>query len=383
MQDDFSINGSSREEIGFSEATGASGQLPFPKAHPSRANPYEINLHDSNGQEHPVTAELVDTNRPRTWTTFAVSALSLLSFLLVSGIMVGVAMFVVHGELNLRLLRSEAAMEEVSSSRVGLTLLVVIPQLALVLPACFAAILSPVKIRERLGLVRGHWPLWAWLAAALATPLVGLISSVVVGSFAEESENLKSMSEVFRIHGANGFLVPLALMIGATPAICEEILFRGYIQTRLNRAIGPAAGITLASLAFALFHMDIIHVIAVFPLGVFLGIVAWRSGSLVPAMLGHFVNNVISVVAVVMAPQNETDVLALPVAMLSLSIMGLGFFGALAVIAASIVYPIPNRNPPTGILVSSTPERESPWVSGSFESDHGSPPTNPSSENIT
>ena len=141
-------------------------------------------------------------------------------------------------------------------------------------------------------------------------------------------------------------------MIGATPAICEELLFRGYVQTRLNRAMGPAAGILIASMLFAGFHMDFVHVIAVFPLGLFLGFVAWRSGSLLPAMMGHFVNNVVSVVAVVLAPQNETDVLALPIAMISFSVMSFGLLGILAVIGASVAFPNPSPVPALGILVS-------------------------------
>ena len=297
---------------------------------------------------------------PRFWTALALPAVSFVSFLVFSGVMAIVAIFVVIGSFDPVMLQNKDLMAEVSGSRIGLTLLVVLPQMAMVLPAIIAAMLSPIKFRERLGLVRGNWPIWAWIAAALATPLVGLISSLVVGVFVEESESLKSMSEVFRDHGSNGFLIPLAFMIGATPAICEELLFRGYVQTRLNQSLGPWLGIGIASALFAVFHMDWVHIIAVFPLGLFLGIVAWRSGSLIPAMLGHFVNNVISVVAVVFAPQNEMDTLALPVAMISLSVMVLGFLGALAVIAAIIGYPPPPKEAPTAVAI--TPERTNPGV---------------------
>ncbi len=37
--------------------------------------------------------------------------------------------------------------------------------------------------------------------------------------------------------------------------------------------------------------MDLVHVIAVFPLGLYLGWITLQSGSLFPAMIGHFVNN--------------------------------------------------------------------------------------------
>ncbi|QDT04065.1 CAAX amino terminal protease self- immunity [Rubripirellula lacrimiformis] len=264
---------------------------------------------------------------PRWWTPLAVSAASWLSFMIASLLMAILGVWVVFGELSSQLLGSMETMTKVSASRWGLLIVVVLPQLALVMPSIVAGKLSPVPFRQRLGLVRGHWPVWAWFAAAAATPLVGLISSLVVGSFMEESENLKEMSRIFRNHGESGFLFPLAMMIGATPAICEEFLFRGYVQTRLVRSFHPLIGIFVASFLFAAFHMDLVHVIAVFPMGMFLGVISYRSGSLFPAMLGHFVNNVISVVLVVMAPEDATDVLAAPAIMISMSIILIGLVG--------------------------------------------------------
>lgn len=278
----------------------------------------------------------------RWWTPLAIAGLSLAMFLVSSMVMAVVACIVVHGEITMALLRDPASMEAIVQSRLGLLIVVVAPQLALVAPSIIAAVMSPVPTRERLGLVRGNWPVWVWFAAAAATPLVGLVSGVVVGMFLEESESLQEMTSIFRDHGQSGFLIPLALMIGATPALCEELLFRGYVQTRLTRAIGPFFGILIASFLFAAFHMDFVHVVAVFPLGLFLGWVSWQSGSLFPAMLGHFVNNVISVVAVVITVEEDPSVLALPTIAFTLLILGLGVLGMMTVLAASVVYRRPN-----------------------------------------
>lgn len=310
----------------------------------SDLNPYSVPA------EQPILAELVEgtvtresatrplTCGPRVWTTFAVLGVSAAAFLAVNSVMFVVAFLVVHGDFSPAMMRDDAALRAIFDSRAGLLLLVVLPQLGLVIPAVAASMLSPTPVAERLGLVRGHWPKWAWLAAAAATPLVGMISGLVTGIFLDESESLQQMSGIFRTHGQAGFLIPLMLLIGATPAFCEELLFRGYIQTRLVGAAGPAVGILIASLLFAAFHVDPVHVIAVFPLGLFLGWVAWRSGSLVPAMLGHFVNNAISVAAVVLAPENQTDVLSLPTVAISLLILGSGIVGMTAVLIAAILY---------------------------------------------
>ncbi len=293
--------------------------------------------------------------RPRWWTPLAIAGVSLALFIVASGVMSVIALIVVHGGINLQMLRDPESIAAVSKSRLGLFLVVVVPQLALVTPSILAAFLSPVPIRRRLSLVRGHWPIWTWFAAAAATPLVGMVSGVVVGLFLEESATLKEMTQIFRDHGRNGFLIPLALMIGATPAICEELLFRGYVQTRLIRSFGPLLGVMVASVMFAAFHLDPVHVVAVLPLGLFLGWVTWRSGSLFPAMMGHFVNNVISVVAVVLAPEGEPDILALPAIAFTLLILAAGVMGLASVSVASIVY-----DGPPSEDTGATPERTQP-----------------------
>ncbi|KAA1259704.1 CAAX amino terminal protease self- immunity [Rubripirellula obstinata] len=311
-------------------------------------NPY-ANF-DAPQPEMPQPVEILPTPRYRLWTVFAIVLASIATFFFASVVFTFVAIFVVHGELSLELLGDTSKILEVSRDRLGLFIMVVLPQFALVLPAIIAARLSPTPLMQRLSLVRGHWPIWVWFAAALATPLVGLVSSMVCGMFLNESESLKEMSQIFRDHGASGFLIPLSMMIGLTPAVCEELLFRGYIQTRLVKAWHPIIGILIASFLFAIFHMDLVHVIAVFPMGVFLGWVSWRSGSLIPAMMGHFVNNVISVVAVVMAPEGEADVLAAPVIAVSLAIIALGIAGMSATVTASIAFGPPPADESAGVV---------------------------------
>ena len=42
--------------------------------------------------------------------------------------------------------------------------------------------------------------------------------------------------------------------------------------------------------------LDPLHVIAVFPIGVWLGYIAWKAGSIWPAIMGHVANNGFSIV---------------------------------------------------------------------------------------
>ncbi|QDT10626.1 CPBP family intramembrane glutamic endopeptidase [Planctomycetes bacterium K23_9] len=294
-------------------------------------------------------AQAVGGIRPRVWTALAVPAMALVLCVFVSTVMIFVAMVLVLGESDPRALAKPATLVSIMESRLGFCLVVIPPQLMLLISSVLAAQFSPVEIRQRLSLVRGNWPVWTWLAVAAAAPLVGLVSSLILGQFMIESDSLKMMSDVFRDHCDSGFLLPLALIIGVTPAVCEELLFRGYVQTRLIRSFNPVIGVTIASVMFAAFHMDFVHSVAVLPLGFFLGFVVARSGSLFPAMLAHFVNNAISVVGVAFAPTGETDVLALPAVMISLSILGAGMIGGALVVFAAIYY-----RPQTSVAIGGT-----------------------------
>lgn len=330
-------------------------------------NPYDVSPATPESQEiSPLTPS--QPAKPRVWTSFAVLVLSMGCWVGASFAMMSLAVIVVHGVPTQEMVDDwPGTMKGVFQSRVGLLMIIVAPQAFLVLPALFAAWLSPVPLKERLGLVRGHWPLWVWVVAILATPVVGFISSSIVNLIPGESESLEQMSEMFREH--RDFMIPLAMLIGLTPAFCEEILFRGYIQTRLVKSWGPLAAILVASAAFAAAHLDFKHALAVFPLGVFLGLVSWRSGSLLPAMAAHFFNNCLGVLLMVLAPENVEKVQQMSpeeiaqdpsLVALSLIILGAVVCGLPSLVAsiwAMVAYRMPepvvdSEIPPTAAMTS-------------------------------
>jgi membrane protease YdiL (CAAX protease family) len=258
----------------------------------------------ANSDDQPLT----QPSKPRIWPIPLILAASLAFYFLASILAVFIAALAVHGRVTPAMVRDIGFINSLTESQIGFPLIVVIPQVAMTIPALIAAFVSPIGFRQRLNLTMGHWPVWLWCLAAMATPLIGLISSVVVGLFMEDSKSLVEMSKIFRDLANNGFLLPLAFLIGATPGVCEELLFRGYVQSRLTTRFSGAVGIFLTSIIFAVFHMDLVHSTAVFALGVWLGWIAWQSGSLFPAMLAHFVNNALSVLAVSLGPEKAPGV---------------------------------------------------------------------------
>lgn len=92
------------------------------------------------------------------------------------------------------------------------------------------------------------------------------------------------------------FSVTFALSVMAlTPAICEEILFRGYIQRQAERSMGIWGGIAFSGLIFGLYHLRPTQAIPLGLLGVYLAYITWRSGSIIPAIVVHFANNAFAI----------------------------------------------------------------------------------------
>jgi uncharacterized protein len=97
-------------------------------------------------------------------------------------------------------------------------------------------------------------------------------------------------------HSTGEFLLVLAT-VAVMPAIAEEILFRGLIQSDLERTIsGPKAAI-ITGVTFSLFHLNPFLLIPIIAIGVVFGWIVYRSGNIVLTIVAHFVNNALAAVA--------------------------------------------------------------------------------------
>ncbi|HEX7597825.1 MAG TPA: ABC transporter permease subunit/CPBP intramembrane protease [Polyangia bacterium] len=90
--------------------------------------------------------------------------------------------------------------------------------------------------------------------------------------------------------GSRGLLGTLAL-VALTPAICEEALFRGPILRGLRSRASAAVAVILTGLLFGIFHIELSRILPTALLGILLSQLALKSGSILPAMLAHFLNN--------------------------------------------------------------------------------------------
>jgi sodium transport system permease protein len=78
-----------------------------------------------------------------------------------------------------------------------------------------------------------------------------------------------------------------AIGVGLLAGVCEELLFRGPIQGSMLRKLPPWAAITFAAILFSAAHFDFHGLVVRALLGMLLGWMVWRSGSVFPAMIAH------------------------------------------------------------------------------------------------
>ena len=122
-----------------------------------------------------------------------------------------------------------------------------------------------------------------FLGVANLANLAGALINRLTGS--------PATSEMLPSGGPELLVQFLALCV--MPAIAEELLFRGAFQG-LMRPCGSAAAIFAPALLFGVLHLDLAQGLTAFASGVFLGWLAERSGSILPGMLLHLVNNALA-----------------------------------------------------------------------------------------
>jgi len=85
------------------------------------------------------------------------------------------------------------------------------------------------------------------------------------------------------------------VVVGLLAPVGEELFFRGYMLTRLRAVWSPGPAILVSAIAFGIIHGEWVHGLLAAGIGVYLGLVTERSGSVVPAIVCHAVNNTASV----------------------------------------------------------------------------------------
>jgi membrane protease YdiL (CAAX protease family) len=99
-----------------------------------------------------------------------------------------------------------------------------------------------------------------------------------------------------------------AFTIAVLAPVLEEVMFRGAIQGYMMRRFNnPWVTILAAALVFGVFHLNPVQVVYATLLGVILGWIYYRTGSLLPVILGHVLNNSIATISMLLGLEEGGD----------------------------------------------------------------------------
>ena len=168
--------------------------------------------------------------------------------------------------------------------------------LFVLLPILFAVIFNLVK-RSTFRLSPAHWTYF--LAAVLLGASVWVFAYEIEILTVSESR-LDSLAELFskmKLELQNTPLVLKLFCLAIVPAVCEEFTFRGFLMSAFRKQMSFWQTIFTTAILFGLFHVfvrDAMMFERLLPstlMGILLGFVCLRSGSLLPGILLHTLHN--------------------------------------------------------------------------------------------
>jgi|SRR6185503_5730229 len=151
--------------------------------------------------------------------------------------------------------------------------------------------------RESFRLTKLPRPAWKWGLAGAGLFVITVQASFVITfrlvdfPVAKFTADYKQL-DTFPLWQAFAIII----MSSIVAAIAEETGFRGYMQAPLEKRYGTATAIVVTSVVFTAIHLSHSWAPPIWPhilfASVLLGILAYRTGSLIPGIIGHAILDV-------------------------------------------------------------------------------------------
>ena len=136
----------------------------------------------------------------------------------------------------------------------------------------------------------GPLAIGAALAVALH-PVKERLSLWILELYPLSEEVMTQLSGFSELTGMAPSIGVTLLLLALLPAVCEEIAFRGVLLGGLRKNLGSGGAILLTAALFGATHTVLQQSLAAAPMGVILGILAVKTGSLPACITFHAVSN--------------------------------------------------------------------------------------------
>ena len=159
--------------------------------------------------------------------------------------------------------------------------------------AVFSILTMAVFLLAKWSVVSRHWVRtrpWFVLFWCVVAALGAIVPSVWLQEHMPELPNMVEGEFDMIMKDRWGYFV-----VGLLAPLAEEMVFRGAILRSLLRwKQNPWVGIVISALLFAVVHMNPAQMPHAFLIGLLLGWMYWRTDSIVPGVVYHWVNNTVA-----------------------------------------------------------------------------------------
>jgi sodium transport system permease protein len=181
----------------------------------------------------------------------------------------------------------------------GILTSTLIVQIALVAtPAVLMTLMLTASPSRTLLLRPTHFSslLAAVLLAFFMNPAATALRDLIQWLYPISPETMRMLAELSQsMQGVP--LWQILVLMALTPAICEELAFRGFILSGLRHLGNKGMAILISSLLFGVVHGILQQSINAAILGLILGYIAVQTGSILPCMLFHGAHNALQILS--------------------------------------------------------------------------------------
>lgn len=163
-----------------------------------------------------------------------------------------------------------------------------LPQISFAIVALFYLRYQKTPIKTALAKQKCK-PIYFLIATLLQIGLLSL--SQLNAWFLEFLKNFGYEDAGILLPSMDGFgFIGVLLVVAVLPAVFEEIIFRGVLLKGLE-SFGKTGSVLLCGALFAIYHQNPAQTLYQFCCGAAFALVALKSGSVLPTVLSHFLNN--------------------------------------------------------------------------------------------
>ena len=160
----------------------------------------------------------------------------------------------------------------------------------------------------------------AFLFAVAALPMISMLAdwnngielptflASVEEMMRQMEEQAKVLTERFLQTSSVGMMVANLFVMALLPAVCEEMMFRGWLQRVLGKSVNYHTAIWVSAFVFSAIHFQFYGFIPRMLIGAALGYLYHYTGSLWVSILAHFVNNAAAVVIAFLSYNGYTNI---------------------------------------------------------------------------